>query len=253
MEKATGNYLRYRSSPEAWMLGRFVVPASRLDEFEAAMDSQAPVPVSALGGANLESDIARICASRVKIDVIEIKAADASAIDAAMRWIRPGLTPYFEIAGTALIPVIRKKGARAKIRTGGVTPGVFPSAEFVAQFLEACAKTGTPFKATAGLHHPLRSYRPLTYSEGGPSGWMFGFLNVFVAAVLARQGVVAEELARLLVEESAKELHFEASAIEWRGHSATEREIAAARRDFAISFGSCSFEEPLADLKALGM
>lgn len=233
------------------MLGRFVVPAARLDEFEECMEGQSPVPVSALAGANLESDIERISRARMRIDAIEIKAADAAEIDSAISRMRPGLTPYFEVADVGLIPVIRKKGARAKIRTGGVTQEAFPAAEFVARFIECCAQTGTPFKATAGLHHPLRCYRPLTYSQGGPSGWMFGFLNVFIAAVLARKGLMAEEMARLLVEETADEFRFDAGAIEWCGHSASEREVTAARRDFAISFGSCSFEEPLEDLKKL--
>ena len=41
--------------------------------------------------------------------------------------------------------------------------------------------------------------------------------------------------------------------LRWRGRSLTTAQIAAARRDFAHSFGSCSFEEPLADLRALGL
>jgi|HubBroStandDraft_5_1064220.scaffolds.fasta_scaffold07354_3 hypothetical protein len=253
MARAVESYLRYRSSPEAWMLGRFIVPAARLDEFESAMEGQAPVPVSALAGANLESDVARIASARMKIDSIEIKAASAPEIDAALTHLPPGLVAYFEVSDLALISVVRRKGGRAKLRTGGVTPDAFPSAEFVAGFLETCAQTGTTFKATAGLHHPLRSYRPLTYSADAPSGWMFGFLNVFVAAMFARKGVPAVELASMLVAESAHEIRFAAGQIEWRGHTATEREITTARRDFAISFGSCSFEEPVEDLKSLGL
>ncbi len=135
MPQAVENYLRYRSSPAAWMLGRFILPAARLDEFEAAMEGQAPVPVSALGGANLESDVERIAHARMKIDAVEIKAASAEEIDTALACLRPGLTAYFEISDLALIPVVRRKGARAKIRTGGVTPEAFPAAEFIASFL----------------------------------------------------------------------------------------------------------------------
>ena len=109
------------------------------------------------------------------------------------------------------------------------------------------------FKATAGLHHPLRCDRPLTYSADAPSGEMFGFLNVFIAAIFARKGVAAIELEPLLLAESAQDIRFTGGNIEWRGHIATEREITAARRDFAISFGSCSFEEPVEDLKSLGL
>jgi hypothetical protein len=253
MPQAVANYLRYRSSPEAWMLGRFIVPAARLDEFEEAMQAQAPVPVSALAGANLESDVERIARARMKIDAIEIKAASAQDIDAALAHLPPSLTAYFEVSDLALIPVIRKKGGRAKIRTGGVTPEAFPDAEFIAAFLEKCAQTGTAFKATAGLHHPLRCDRPLTYSKDAPHGWMFGFLNVFVAAVFARKGLAADQLVSLLLAESAHEFRFTSSEIDWRGQEATQREIVSARRDFATSFGSCSFEEPVEDLKSLGL
>jgi hypothetical protein len=150
-----------------------------------------------------------------------------------------------------LSPSIRSFGARAKIRTGGVTPEAFPNARFIADFLAACAKAGTPFKATAGLHHPLRCFRPLTYSADGPSGWMFGFLNVFLAAGLARNGVAPEDLVPLLLEESIDRICFAHDHIAWNGHTLTTAAISAMRAEFAISFGSCSFEEPVSDLKLL--
>jgi len=247
MARAVENYQRYRESPKSWMLARFVVPVSRLDEFEATLSGHVP-PVSALIGADLESDLDRIERSPVPIDTIEMKASDANHIEPAMGRIPRHITPYFEISDVSLIPAILAAGARAKIRTGGVTPEAFPPAALIAQFLEICAATGTPFKATAGLHHPLRCYRPLTYSADGPSGWMFGFLNVFIAAVLARKGISVE---RVLAEESVDAFRFMGQAIEWSGHTITAQEIGDARREFAISFGSCSFEEPVADLRAL--
>ena len=193
MAHAVANYLRYRSSPEAWMLARFIVPVARLDEFEEAMAGQSPVPVSALAGPDLDHELKRIASASMKIDTIEIKAPDDAAIDSAMERVGGRYIAYFEISDPERIGTIRKKGGRVKIRMGGVTPEAFPSAEQAARLLETLGQTGTPFKATAGLHHPLRCYRPLTYSADGPSGWMFGFLNVFLAAALARKGVPAGE------------------------------------------------------------
>lgn len=247
MAVAVANYQAYRQSPEAWMLGRFVVPVSRLDEFEECFPSNAPAPqVSALAGGDLEADLARIARARFSIDTIEIKTLN---IESATARIPAHITPYFEVTDLSRIPAIRDAGGRAKIRTGGVTPEAFPSAGFIAEFLAACAKTATPFKATAGLHHPLRCFRPLTYSADGPSGWMFGFLNVFLAAAFARQGLAPDELGALLQQDSMGEITISDDCVAWNHHDLPVAAIASARRDFAISFGSCSFEEPISDLK----
>lgn len=253
MEEAVKNYVRYRSSPQAWMLGRFIVPAARLEEFERASAGQAAIPVSVVASANWDEDLEKIGRAKVKVDVVEIKAATAGEIDLRLEKLNRAITAYFEVADVELIRVVRKKGCRAKIRTGGVTPDAFPSPEFVARFLETCARTDTAFKATAGLHHPLYNYHPLTHAPGAQSGWMFGFLNVFAAAMFARKGVPARDLTPLLVIKSVAELGFGADEIWWCGHRVSEREILTARRDFAISFGSCSFEEPVADLQHLGL
>ena len=250
MERALENYRRYRDSPESWMLGRFVAPVARLDEFEA-LNGSAAAPVSALIGGDLASDLKRIAHSPAAIDAIELKAADAAQIESAMRLIPAHLAAYFEIGDVKLIPAIGDAGARAKIRTGGITPEAFPSAGFVAQFLVSCAAHRVPFKATAGLHHPLRCYRPLTYSADGPSGWMFGFLNVFVAAALAWRGAGVDLIERLLLEESPAAFRFGDAGMEWSGQTFAVDEIVRMRREFAISFGSCSFEEPVADLQTL--
>ena len=191
------------------MLGRFVVPVARLDEFEASVEAPQHWTLSVLSTGNLEADISRIGCSRARIDTLELKAADAQQIDTAMRKMPHGLTPYFEITDLSLIPVIGANGGRAKIRSGGITPEAFPEASFIAGFLKACAAARTPpFKATAGLHHPLRCHRPLTYSADGPSGWMFGFLNVFPRGfALARNQVEIKTLEQLLMEESPACVH----------------------------------------------
>jgi hypothetical protein len=251
MPKAVANYQAYRNSPEAWMLGRFVVPAGRLDEFEECVGDCAPISVSILSTGDLEDDLSHLKSARHPVDTIELKATDAGQIESSMREMPTDITAYFEINGIALLPVIRKAGARAKIRTGGITPEAFPNAETIARFLAACAAGETSFKATAGLHHPLRCFHSLTYSADGPSGWMFGFLNVFLGAVLARTGLPPEELVPLLLEDSVSRINFMDSGVTWHEWVFTAADIASARREFAISFGSCSFEEPVADLKEL--
>ena len=226
MAKAVENYARYRKSPESWMLARFVVPVARLDEFEESMAGRDFVPaISALIGGDLDHDLERIARSPFPIDTIELKAADVAQVESAAKRMPQTSTPYFEISDTALIPVIRSVNARAKIRTGGITPEAFPAAAPIAHFLKKCSETDTPFKATAGLHHPLRCHRPLTYSPDGPSGWMYGFLNVFLAAVLARRGVSPETLEALLTESSPESLADSTQLVSW-GSCVSSRLIA---------------------------
>jgi len=115
-------------------------------------------------------------------------------------------------------------GARAKIRTGGAS---YPPAEDLARFLCRAARARTPFKATAGLHHAL------------PAPPMHGFVNLFLAACQAWRG--AGEAAVL------ETLRAASPQIDLTGE-----QIRAARAEFAISFGSCSFEEPVEELRQLG-
>jgi hypothetical protein len=82
---------------------------------------------------------------------------------------------------------------------------------------------------------------------------MFGFLNVFIAAALAREGVGLDLLQRVLLEESPTAFAFSDAQIACYGYTLKVGDIADTRRGFAISFGSCSFEEPVADLISLGM
>jgi hypothetical protein len=94
---------------------------------------------------------------------------------------------YFEfpLSGCGdFIAAVAACGRRAKIRTGGETADKFPAAESAVEFIRLCGAANVAFKATAGLHHPLRSVHRLTYQPGSPSGMMHGFLNVFLAAAL---------------------------------------------------------------------
>lgn len=220
MQDAVRNFARYREEAYAWALGRFVVPADRAHEVPADFS------LSILG-------------------VDEVKAATADDIDRIAR-DASGCTVYVEIADIALLESLARHGLRAKIRTGGISPDAFPPIVDVAKFLRACKEAGVAFKATAGLHHPLRCVKPLTYAVDAPTGTMHGFLNVFMAAALLDH---ANEILR---EEDPQAFAFDDGGASWRGHRVTTDSLRAMRRDFATSFGSCSFEEPIADLRALG-
>ncbi len=135
-----------------------------------------------------------------------------------------------------------------KIRTGGLEPAAFPTPEEIAAFLLAARDTGLPIKATAGLHHPIR------HENRSIGVWMHGFLNVFLAAAAAHAGTEdPKQLAAMIRETDPSAFRFEAEQAGWGRIVLTREQIEAARRDFIISEGSCSFEEPVEDLTALGL
>jgi len=159
------------------------------------------------------------------IGVDEVKASSEEEID---RIDRPGV--YVEIRDVNLLDAIAKRNLQAKIRCGGDS---VPTVREVAEFITACIERRLPFKATAGLHHPVRS------------GNEHGFLNVFLAAALPQ---VAEEV---LADEDPRSFKFTDEAAWWCGREVTVGEIEAMRQ-LAVSFGSCSFDEPIGDMKELG-
>lgn len=142
----------------------------------------------------------------------------------------------------------------AKIRAGGVTVEAFPSPEAILRFLMCCRDNGVAFKATAGLHHPLCGLYPLTYDADSASGTMFGFLNLFLtAAAVHRRIGKQEEWIALLIENRADAFTFSGAGIRWRGLSLAVADIVATRSEFARSYGSCSFEEPIEGMRELAV
>lgn len=134
-----------------------------------------------------------------------------------------------------------------KLRTGGLEAAAFPSPAQVAEVIATCVGMGVPMKFTAGLHHPIRRY------DAGVRANMHGFINVFAAAVLARsQGLGRYELAAILEETDPASFAFRATHLAWNQADATLGDIEFARQHVALSFGSCSFDEPIDDLRALG-
>ena len=268
MAPAVAEYAEHRAGPHRWALGRFVVPAGRLEELGRAAErcfpsAGEPWRVSALLGADLTADLAAVRRfndahrGRAVADAVELKAATPGAIGLALDTIGTGLDSYVELPVQAepgpLIRAAGERGARVKIRTGGVTTDAFPTTAELLRFVRASVEARVPFKATAGLHHPLRGSYALTYTPGSERAPMYGFLNVFLAAAFVAHGMSDDDTAALLVESSAAAFRFSDAAVEWRSRSLGEPELARARREVATSFGSCSFREPITDLQSLGL
>jgi hypothetical protein len=267
MREAVSEYAAQRSASASWMLGRFVVPVARLGELATEVRSggfarDGAWPLTVLLGADVAGDTATIRAfgeahaTLLSTQSVELRTTTSSAVGKALSPLDNSLERYVELPLdqelTPLLEAVKRHHAFAKVRTGGVTPDAFPSTEALADFIHACARLEVPFKATAGLHHPVRGTQPLTYETDAGTTTMFGFLNVFVAAALAGAGADRATLVRVLDERDAAAFSFESDAVRWHNAMVTLPQLGRAR-ELARSFGSCSFREPVSDLATLGI
>ena len=246
---AVSTYARERCGPDAWLLGRLVLPAQSLDAVEDAACSTSPGEwrLSAIAGPDARAALARVnafnarWAGRARIASVEFAPAPPADIAGLMRLAGDTTEAFFETPIDAdlqaRLDAISAAGGAAKVRTGGTTPAAIPSPAALADFLFECAQRGLPFKATAGLHHAVRSCYPLTYERDSSTAVMHGFLNALAASAMAKAGASRADLVEALVEPSVAVLM----------ETARLHDPDATRRFFR-SFGSCSFREPADEL-----
>ncbi|NNL98863.1 MAG: hypothetical protein HKO63_11720, partial [Acidimicrobiia bacterium] len=258
---------------------RFICPDRRLEELaEHLVDEPDPWPLSVVitppsgSWSKAVADYARslevdalALRDRARFDVAEIKippeVVGDPALAAMVSSVRSSLgalfdTVLFEVAMTgdwvADLPTqlraIQEAHAGAKIRCGGLAVEDFPAPEQVATFIALAAGAGIPFKATAGLHHPVRHW------ACEPGVKRHGFLNITGAAVFAQAlGMEVPELTEVIAEEDPAVFELTDLAFRWRHRAVTATEIQRARTGFMLGYGSCSFTEPVADLVEMGM
>lgn len=257
MQSAVTNYLAYKHGKHAHLLGRFIVDGNRLSELrEVAGDSVAELPLSVIAPSVEDwKNIAQAHGDKFRIEAVEIKPDGLHEISREAPNL-PEITTYFEVPIASVTPEVLKSirvaGARVKLRTGGVSAAVFPSLGEVQTALMAIANWGLAFKATAGLHHPIRGCHPFTYEPESSKGMMHGFLNLFLAATNIYFGGTEEQTEQILKEENPQAFHLTADMIGWRSLQWSTEHLRTVRREFAMSFGSCSFVEPIQDLETMG-
>lgn len=268
---AISNFAGYKTGPKRWLVSRFVSPFSKLVEIEAYREtilaSSRPNRFTVVGvgtGAELQ-ELRRFNdenSGDLIADAVELKVpADlisAGGVGESLDSRREefaGLETYAELhfqgAWESFIPRSIKefaetRFARVKVRTGGTVASAFPSAAQLALVISECATHKLPLKATAGLHHPFRK------TDSATGFRMHGFVNFLVASVFAWVGTAnLEKVSEILLDECSASFRFGEDCLEWRDLSASLAQIQEARR-FAVSFGSCSVDEPLDDLAMLG-
>jgi len=272
MAEAARNYAAYRAGEDRWALGRFVLPVARFDEFMVELHDLPghtwPWRIAALLGPDWQKDCARVqqlfeqSEGRAVVDSIEVKIGAGASPAPLREMLSHDIAIYCELdpPDWTRLNELKDAGLRAKIRTGGVIESAIPSAESAADFLLACSQLEMPFKATAGLHHPLRSSKPLTYDADAPHATMHGFLNVFLAAAVASGGD-RDEVLEILRDDDPSRFAADDGTLRW-SQASTEKTLGVCVftdddirevREFATSFGSCSFREPIDEIRELGL
>jgi hypothetical protein len=226
LDSAVSNYQTYRQGPYSWMLRSLVVPAAELERVPANLDGA----LALLGEAD----------------------DDRAATVETTKVITAKHPVYCQVALDKVhdLDAVKAAGCFGKMRTGGLLPEALPSCAQVAQFIVACARRKLAFKATAGLHHPIRSMQSLTYEDNAPRAVMHGFINVLMAAAFAWHG--DEDIEGILSETDPQAFVF-ADGASWKERSLSAEQVRDARLNFIHSIGSCSFEEPVQELQALGL
>jgi hypothetical protein len=275
LDQALRNQAKYVRSPDASMLGAFVLSTEQFDatrQLLGQFDSQHPLRVAALGPKTAsadaflealeEADAAIRALSRHNVDLVSISHLEMflpDGVDIALlqdvRSILGDLPAFWEAPpdrAEQTIALLARFNSDAdlatfgyKLRTGGVTADAFPTAMQIAKALVTPATHQLPIKFTAGLHHPLRQYRDEVQTK------MHGFLNVLGAAVLAAEHRWdAHQTSIMLEDENVDSFSFTDDFFAWREWRIDTKRLQY-RREFVVSFGSCSFDEPRDDLRAL--
>src|SRR5436309_12258246 len=277
LESALTNQAEYLRMHDAWMLSTFVLSVDKFGatkQLLSEFDPLHPLRVSALGPKTENAAAFREALARTNVAVRSLAAHNVDLLSVTqLEMFLPGdvdallLNEAGSILGTlpvfwevppdraeqaiALIAEINSNADAPtfgyKLRTGGVTADAFPTSMQVAQALVTPATHQVPIKFTAGLHHPLRQYRDEVQTK------MHGFLNVLGAAVLAAEYKWdSRQTALMLEDENADSFSFTDEFFAWREWKIDVKRLRD-RRKFVTSFGSCSFDEPREDLRALGL
>ena len=308
LKDAINEYAQLLESENSWMLGKFIIPISRLnelDEFLPLFKNTGPLRLSVLGGGgeseeeylkNIKKNVSDINSYRqkhgdkIKIEVIECKMPtgplNEDTVNQATQTLNQNKLyhfhefselPYVGINYSTdedesdwddnILPIIellaKTDNAGMKLRCGGITKEAFPSVEQVAAMIQTCAIKKIPLKFTAGLHHPIRHFAD-EYDE-----YMHGFINTFTASIFASTFPIPKTdqekfrmfilLSHMIDDQTPENFSFEEEKIIWQVRDdrettfeLTSENITNARKENAISYGSCSFEEPIDDLTELG-
>lgn len=143
----------------------------------------------------------------------------------------------------SLVAALQDARGKAVLKVRGSGPTAIDNHK-LARIIAAVSEAHVDLKATAGMHHPILEAR-----------WAndFGFLNVVSALLLRRRFGPAfsdSDVFRCLTT-SDPGLYAAAQTFSWNGWELTPEEIAHLKDRYRFTIGSCSIQEPDADLARL--
>ncbi len=256
MQPTVNNWSTYANGDDSWMLARLIIPVSRLNEFKSAAKDILPsaeeqdmwqisVLLPPASSEGFESAVQATIDFNFEdcgavANIVEFKASSAIEIDKALSILHDDLFPFIEIPidkdPRGLLASLSGAIAGAKVRTGGIVPELYPSAEDLARFIHSCALSGQPFKATAGLHHPCAN---INDNVGVRE---FGFLSILQSAAFASTNDCnVGDIIEILLCDTPDLSSF------------SEEQLEQVRAELFNSIGSCSFDEARTDLRLMGM
>ncbi len=270
---AVDAYRRLRSGDQSWVAGRFLCRASQLTELAAIATASftkgerpweigvvfdLPVGASAAASVDFQSEME----PAMTIGAVESKPPTTnvdsvtSMLD-AMLTVAPDVVPFVEIdrqdaiedqvEHIAVALTDRNRVGGAKLRCGGLDASDFPSPAEVATFILAATNHRLPFKATAGLHQPVRHF------DAELDVHRHGFVNLAMATAVARQGADAQTIERVVDETDPAAFSISAALASWRDQRIPGSSIRQMRTNGFVAYGSCDFVEPIEALKQLDM
>jgi hypothetical protein len=247
----------HRAHRAAWcaaMVGPLLLPATALRGLAPLLAAGETLAIGLVGDTGLAGLPDAVAGVEPRVEIRQVEVAVAKRGEdpqPGLEYLLGLLAGWPQLVGYAEIPLstglqgaldtivaARAGGSTvaAKFRTGGLAAELFPTPIELAAVICACRDRAVPFKLTAGLHHAIRHADPET-------GFVHhGFVNI-LAGVLAAALDEAEvaDVAELLAATDAVPLV-----------EAVRRRIDQPR-PLWIGFGSCSIEEPVADLAQLGL
>jgi hypothetical protein len=261
MPAAVAAHARHATAWYGELTGPFVCPETRLGDLRAVLTAANAAWIDLAlvvtgGAAAVAAATDAVTADpRLRLRAIEVPAAKdgdpgeaittaAAALDAAPLAATAGYieVPLAVLAGPGagrLVATIDEHGYRPKLRTGGVTAEAFPDEATLAACLAEVVGRRIPFKCTAGLHHAVRH----TAADSGFEH--HGFLNVLLGVGAAANGADPDQIADVLAQRDPAAVAESVLALDQRA--------AAEIRSLFTSFGTCSTDEPVADLAGLGL